>query len=218
MAFTSRMTIPDKGNPYYNTKKSGGYSSAIKGKPTEDGLDVLRNCVGYANGRFAEIQGLNKIKYQLVCNAEKFLDKAKAMGLETGHTPKLGSIMVWQKGETKTAEDGAGHVAIVEEIKANGSVITSESGWNAKKAFWTQTRTNNNGRWGQNSKYTFLGFIYNPGVKEDFPYGYYMIQRGDNLTKIAKKFNTSVSALVKLNKIMNPNLIKPGTTLKVPRG
>ena len=218
MAFTPRLKIPDKGNPYYNTKKSGGYSSAIQGKPTEDGLDVLRNCVGYANGRFAEIQGLNKIKYQLVCNAEKFLDKAKAMGLSTGLVPKLGAIMVWQGGATKSGDDGAGHVAIVEEIKADDSVITSESGWNAKKAFWTQTRTNKNGRWGQNTKYTFLGFIYNPGVKDDIPYGYYMIQRGDNLTKIAKKFNTSVSAICKLNKILNPNLIQVGKTIKIPRG
>lgn len=218
MGFIPRMSIPDKGNPYYNTKKSGGYSSAVKGKPTEEGLDVLRNCVGYANGRFAEIQGLNKIKYQLVCNAEKFLDKAKALGLATGSVPKLGAIMVWQGGATKLAEDGAGHVAVVEEIKADGSVITSESGWNAKRAFWTQTRTNKNGRWGQNSKYSFLGFIYNPGVKAEDVFGYYMVQRGDNLTKIAKKFNTSVSVIVRINKIMNPNLIKPGTTLKIPRG
>ena len=218
MGFVPRMSIPDKGNPYYNTKKSGGYSSAVKGKPTEEGLDVLRNCVGYANGRFAEIQGLNKIKYQLVCNAEKFLDKAKALGLTTGSVPKLGAIMVWQGGTTKLAEDGAGHVAVVEEIKADGSVITSESGWNAKRAFWTQTRTNKNGRWGQNSKYSFLGFIYNPGVNAEDVFGYYMVQRGDNLTKIAKKFGTSVSVIVRINKIMNPNLIKPGTTLKIPRG
>lgn len=222
MSFIPRLTIPEKGNPYYNTKKSGGYSSAIKGKPTEDGLDVLRNCVGYANGRFAEVQGLTKIKYQLVCNAEKFLDKAKALGLKTGSTPKLGAIAVWQGGATKEASDGAGHVAVVELMHDDGSITTSESGWNAKKAFWTQKRTNKNGRWGQNNKYTFLGFIYNPGVEEVIPvtvgYGYYMIQRGDTLSRIAKKYGTSVSAIVRLNHILNPNLIKVGTTIKIPRG
>ena len=46
MAYTPRFTIPQKGDPYYNTKANGGYSDAIKGKPTQDGLDVLSNCVG----------------------------------------------------------------------------------------------------------------------------------------------------------------------------
>ena len=55
-------------------------------------------------------------------------------------------------------------------------------------------------------------------MKAEDVFGYYMVQRGDNLTKIAKKFNTSVSVIVRINKIMNPNLIKPGTTLKIPRG
>jgi len=166
MSFAPRFTIPDKGNPYYNTKSNGGYSNAVKGKPTESGLDVLRNCVGYANGRFAEIQDLKKIKYQLVCNAEKFIDKAKTYGLDIGTTPKLGAIAVWQKGATKSGDDGAGHVAVVEQINSDGSIVTSESGWNASKAFWTQKRNNSNGRWGQNSKYTFLGFIYNPAVPD----------------------------------------------------
>lgn len=167
MAFKPRLSIPEQGNPYYNTKKNGGYSNAIQGKPTEKGLDVLRNCVGYANSRYAEIQGLNTIKYQLVCNAEKFIDKAKAYGLTIGTTPKLGAIIVWQGGATKSGDDGAGHVAVVERINADGSILTSESGYNATKAFWTQTRSNANGRWGQNSKYKFLGFIYNPGVPDD---------------------------------------------------
>lgn len=52
MAFIPRFTIPESGNPYYNTKSNGGYSEAIKGKPTKDGLNVLANCVGYAYGRF----------------------------------------------------------------------------------------------------------------------------------------------------------------------
>lgn len=219
MSYIPRLTIPDKGNPYYNIKATGGYSSAVLGKPTEEGLNVLRNCVGYANGRFAEIQGLKKIKYQLVCNAEKFLDKAIAYGLKTGTEPKLGAIAVWQGGGTKTAADGAGHVAVVEQINDDGTILTSESGWNAKRAFWTQLRNNKTGRWGQNTKYKFLGFIYNPGVEDEQPkFGYYMIQRGDTLSKIAKKYHTSVSAIAKLNGITNIHLIKVGKTIKVPRG
>ena len=44
----------------------------------------------------------------------------------------------------------------------------------------------------------------------------YTIQPGDNLTKIAKEFGTTVEALVRLNNIANPNLIYAGTELKVP--
>ena len=125
--------------------------------------------MGYANGRYAEIQGLNKIQYQLVCNAEQFVIKAQSYGLTIGMTPKLGSIIVWSQGTTSTGSDGAGHVAIVEQINADGSIVTSESGYNAKKAFWTQNRNNSDGRWGQGSRYNFIGFIYNPAVPDVTP-------------------------------------------------
>ncbi|MBR5731391.1 MAG: LysM peptidoglycan-binding domain-containing protein [Firmicutes bacterium] len=44
----------------------------------------------------------------------------------------------------------------------------------------------------------------------------YKIAPGDNLTKIAKQFGTTVDELVKLNNIANPNLIFAGADLKVP--
>ena len=62
--------------------------------------------------------------------------------------------------------DGAGHVAIVEKVVSPTEVITSESGYGSAKPFWTQTRTKGSGNWGANSSYKFLGFIYNPAVKD----------------------------------------------------
>jgi spore germination protein YaaH len=44
----------------------------------------------------------------------------------------------------------------------------------------------------------------------------YTIVRGDNLTKIAKAFDTTVDELVKLNNIKDPNLIYAGAELKIP--
>lgn len=44
---------------------------------------------------------------------------------------------------------------------------------------------------------------------------YYIVRKGDNLTKIAKMFNTSVDKLVKLNNIKNKNLIYVGQKLRV---
>jgi RHS repeat-associated protein len=43
----------------------------------------------------------------------------------------------------------------------------------------------------------------------------YTVQKGDNLTKIAQKFNTSVEILVKLNGIKDADKIKLGQVLKV---
>ena len=44
----------------------------------------------------------------------------------------------------------------------------------------------------------------------------YTIKKGDNLTKIAKKYGTTVSALVKSNNIKDKNLIITGRSLTVP--
>lgn len=44
---------------------------------------------------------------------------------------------------------------------------------------------------------------------------YYTVKRGDNLTKIAQMFGTTVSQLVAWNNIKNPNLIYPGQVLRV---
>ena len=44
---------------------------------------------------------------------------------------------------------------------------------------------------------------------------YYTVKKGDNLTKIAKKYKTTVTQLVKWNGIKNPNLIYAGQRLRV---
>ena len=52
-------------------------------------------------------------------------------------------------------------------------------------------------------------------AKEVIKPEYYTVKRGDNLTKIAKKYSTSVAKLVSLNTIKNPNLIYVGQKLRV---
>nr|WP_221320296.1 LysM domain-containing protein [Chitinivorax tropicus] len=44
----------------------------------------------------------------------------------------------------------------------------------------------------------------------------YVVARGDTLTKIAAKFNTTVDALASLNHIANPDHISVGQSIKVP--
>lgn len=43
----------------------------------------------------------------------------------------------------------------------------------------------------------------------------YTVKKGDTLSGIAKKHNTTVAKLTELNKIKNPNLIYPGQVLKL---
>ena len=165
-SFSPRLTRPEAGNPYYNTRSRGGYSDAITGSPQDVGCNVLCNCVGWACGRFNHIYnlltGYDGIKYpKFCCNAEQFIEVAKAYGLEVGMTPRPGAIMCWQKGATLSSSDGAGHVAVVEKVISSTQIMTSESGYNYK-AFWNQTRNKGNGNWGAGSTYKFRGFIYNP--------------------------------------------------------
>lgn len=156
-----RTSKPTAGNKFYTTKANGGYSTCIKGKPT-DACDVLANCVGYACGRFNEIIG--EMRYpDLNCNAENFIERAQnTYGLQVVGYPTLGGIMVWQKGATLNGSDGAGHVAIVERIDSADQIYTSESSYNST-AFYNAIR-NNNGRWGAGTNYSFRGCIINPAI------------------------------------------------------
>lgn len=183
--FTPRFTIPDKGNKYYNTIDSGGYSTCILGnypfnsvssnRTGYPGLNTLPNCVGYAMGRFNEIGDYKTFKYKFDGDAESWFNYAKTIGLETGQEPKLGGIMCWSVGIIGNHADGAGHVVVVEQINNDGSIITSDSGWNTAKPFWTTKRVKGNGNWGQTASYRYLGCIYNPAV----PKSYVILKRGD---------------------------------------
>ena len=45
----------------------------------------------------------------------------------------------------------------------------------------------------------------------------YMVQKGDSLWKIAKKYRTTVADIVAVNEIENPELIYPGQKLLIIR-
>lgn len=163
--FTMRTSKPS-GNKNFITTGSGGWNTCIKGYPMDVNANVLANCVGYASGRFNEIINIARdasgCTYKnLNCNAENFIERARSAGLEVGSTPRVGAIGVAMKGTTLNGSDGAGHVWGVEKVNSNGSTYTSESGYGSS-AFWNQTRSNSNGRWGLSSGYTFRGFIYLP--------------------------------------------------------
>jgi len=141
MEFTKRLTPPSTSNNYYyknNVFYNNGYG--------------MPNCTAYAWGRFYE---LTNIRPKLSTNnAENWFNYND--GYERGTIPKLGAIICWQKGEIGS-RDGAGHVAVVEEVYSDGSILTSNSAYNGTN-FYTQKIPNNYELY----NYTFQGFIYNP--------------------------------------------------------
>lgn len=161
--FKPRATMPETGNKYFLRKGSGGYNPCIKGSDKNGssctGRDVLPNCVGFAVGRFNEICGTGACIYLASVNAERMAQIAKEQGLTVCKTPTFGGCMVWAKGSAGNSADGAGHVAIVEGVNPDGSILTADSAWKGP-AFYTKIRTGAN--WSQNSGYSYLGCIVNP--------------------------------------------------------
>lgn len=131
MSFTPRTTAPATTDKYWIHTSKGGLNSCILIK----GNSCIPNCVGYAWGRAYEILGTRpKLSKS---NAEDWYGY-KADGYKRGSVPKVGAIACWSKGKVGVASDGAGHVAPVEEVKADGSIVVSESGYNAYR-FRTRT-------------------------------------------------------------------------------
>ncbi len=148
--FTKRTTQPSKDNKYYN-------SNINPFVPKYGMFQNNGNCTCYAFGRFYELTG-TKPKLS-TGNAENWYGKND--GYKRGQTPKVGAVACWSKGEAGNSKDGAGHVAIVEEVKSNGDWVSSESGWETF-IFKNKTYKKSNGYAASSNAYHFQGFIYSP--------------------------------------------------------
>lgn len=105
-----------------------------------------------------------------------------------------------------------GHIGIV--IDSSGIVLESTSKWGSKLQKTalgniTTIKGLNTRVWAKHGKLPYLNYVKNDNKV------YYIVKKGDNLTKIAKKYNTSVAKLVALNKIKNQNFIKIGQKLRI---
>lgn len=156
MKFTPRLEAPSTTDKDWLKYGKGGNNRCIEIK---DG-SCLPNCVGYAWGRWYELLGT---KHNLSTgNAENWWNKKD--GYERGQIPKLGAVICWRKGKAGNASDGAGHVAIVEEIKEDGTtIVISESAYGGTR-FKTRTLKK---PYTLGSAYTFQGFIYIPLTFEE---------------------------------------------------
>lgn len=153
MNYKARLSSPSLTNKYYIHYTKGGVNECIRIRNDS----VLPNCVGYAWGRFYEI---SKNKPNLCRgNAElwwKFKD-----GYKRSSKPEVGAVICWSKGTVGNSKDGAGHVAIVEKVSSDGTIVISQSGYNTKR-FWTSVLKPPYILKG----YKLQGFILNPAVKK----------------------------------------------------
>ena len=151
MGYSPRLSCPSRDNKYYNTNINPFVSSGY-GMFQNNG-----NCTAYAYGRFMEVLGKNSCNLS-TANAENWYNKND--GYKRGSSPKLGAIICWYgKGSL------AGHVAVVEQIKSDGTIITSNSAWKSSLFYTKELKP----PYSMGSNYRFQGFIYNPNGADPSP-------------------------------------------------
>ena len=113
MTFVPRLDAPSTTDKHWIQVKYGGYNRCI---PINGGPSVLSNCTGYSFGRFMEIMGVTSCNLS-IANAGEWWYYTQD-GYERGKEPRLGAVICWSRAGQ------AGHVAIVEQINPDGSIVT----------------------------------------------------------------------------------------------
>lgn len=148
-SYVPRRTAPSLTDLNFINVNYGGRNRCIV-IDTSNGY-TMPNCTGYVHGRWLEL-GVSPVNLSLA-NARYYWYN-QGDGYSRGQVPRLGAVACWDGGT-----DGAGHVAIVEDIidAANGIYMISNSAYNSY--FWQYQQVTNNVF---QSNYTFQGFIYCP--------------------------------------------------------
>lgn len=153
--------------------------------------------------------------YPIECSCTKLMELAKGMGIwqeNDNYSPKPADLILYDwEASTGECTGQPNHVGAVETCE-NGKITAIEGNYDGK----CQRRTIPIG-W----RY-IRGFIcpkYNeqpqPTPKPEIII--YVVQKGDNLTKIAKMYNTTVDAIMAANpQITNKNLIYVGQKIRIP--
>ena len=123
MAFTPRLTAPSTSDLRWIQINYGGYNQCIVG--SDGPISVLPNCTGYVHGRCMEIAGLTTDNMGLpFTNAVTYYNNSSNQWVQE-QNPSLGAIVCYY---TNTSSDShPGHVAIVEQIIDNDTIVVSES-------------------------------------------------------------------------------------------
>lgn len=158
MKYEPRLVAPELDNEFYYSNKN---IFTACGYGAHDGEG---NCTWYAHARYMENFNADS---ECRGNAGGWVDEIKKKQAnhkttkKISDTPELGAIIVWKNPGTANN----GHVAVVEEIYANGDIKTSNSAWNST-LFYLQKHKKADGYNWKSSKtgkvYEFQGFILPP--------------------------------------------------------
>lgn len=191
MGYTPRFTQPESGNPYWTGTAYGGYNRQII--PADYGSlsawygSVLANCTGYVHGRWMELGGVTSEVYG-ISNGNASTYFSHNDGYERGQTPRLGAIACYSGG----LYGGAGHVAIVEQINADGSCVVSMSDYGLS-IFSTATLPSGTYNPWSNIGLVFNGFIYHPSIHDELTYNIHVINGTASKTSGKKGDTVSIA-------------------------
>lgn len=147
--FVPRLTAPSYTDPNWIVQSAGGKNPCIR----VSGNSVLSNCTGYVLGRSLELYGDDAYSLPWQENAGQYYPTLRESSIwKKSSKPSLGCIICWSRAGQ------AGHVAVVEQINSDNSIVTSESAYMSTR-FYTQTLKPPYYTW--SSAYVLQGFIYN---------------------------------------------------------
>ena len=152
MIFEKRTESPSYTNKYYIKAGKGGFNRAMEINKINH--SCLPNCCGLVHGRWLESQKQTDYKkYDKLCIGDAKSYYGKHDGYERGQTAKIGAVICFTNKKS-------GHVAFVEEVKSNGDIITSNSGYGGTRFFTKKLKKKNDYKFGIG--YKLQGFIYSP--------------------------------------------------------
>lgn len=162
MAYEPRYTEPDSNDGRWIMTEYGGYNICIPGYYGPP--SVLPNCTGYVHGRTMEIAGVYTDDLGLPNTHAVYYYDYATDDWERTSEPSLGAIGVWYS-VYPYGDYQPGHVAVVEEIIDDNTIIMSESNYLPGNRFdirtcYRDTEWRPSSGWGV----VFRGFLKNPYV------------------------------------------------------
>ncbi|HEY9829676.1 MAG TPA: CHAP domain-containing protein, partial [Stenomitos sp.] len=102
------------------------------------------NCTWYAYGRMRQL-GYSKAALNTMLGNAGTWDNTAGNGASVIYTPQAPCIAVWEAGVGYAGS--VGHVAVVERVNADGSILISESNWPTGNLYQTRTVRPNTVYW-----------------------------------------------------------------------